>query len=353
MMTSDREEKAGPDIGAAGAGPVGAKTPATERAGEAAGSSGAAKVRKAPEINLFVADPSRLTVTRKPRGPEAAGDPVAGSTDRPSARRAHPPSCGEPVGGAPRPPAGPGDPLFLTVPTDQLLAFRSRSRKPYPEAAVRALAAAMRRDGWHQPILVRPHPAVARHYEVLVGDLAYQAARAAGLACLPVAVSGLSDRRALECVLLEDVRRPDLTPFEAAVCYGTLIARSSYSLARLARLTGRSERQVARLLQGLLRSPAASDGPAPADDTAADGIRPPEPPSPKTDVAALERHLSSRLGAPVEISRHGRTGAISIGFETAEQLETIARRLSSLGALTGARPDSGPGPERASAGLAA
>jgi ParB/RepB/Spo0J family partition protein len=337
MMTSDREYKAGPDRGAAGAGPLGATTSATERAGNTARSSGAAKARTAPEINLFAADPSRLTVTRKTRGPEPAKAPVAGSADRPSARRAPPPS-------------GLGDPIFLTVPTDQLLAFRLRSRKPYPKAAVRALAAAMRTNGWHQPILVRPHPAVARHYEVLVGDLAYQAARLAGLACLPVAVSGLSDRRALECVLLEDVRRPDLTPFEAAVCYGTLVARSSYSLTRLASLTGRSERQVARLLHGLLRPPASTDGTA---DTAAGGIRPRQAALPETAVAALERHLSKRLGAPVEISGLGWKGAVRIGFETAEQFESIARRLSTIGARIGARPDSGPDPERTSAGLAA
>lgn len=343
MMTSDREDKAGSDFGPAGAGPFGAKTSTPDRAGKAAGSGGAAKARKAPEINLFVADPSRLTVTRKTRGPEPAKDPVPGPTDRPSARQARPLCPSAPIGNARRSPAGPGDLVFLTVPTDRLLAFRSRCRKPYPETAVRAFAASMRTNGWHQPILVRPHPGVARHYEVLVGDLAYQAARSAGLACLPVAVCGLSHRRALECVLLEDVRRPDLTPFEVAVGYGTLIARSNHSLAQLAKLTGRSEREVARLLQRLLRVPAA------ADNAPAGGVRPPEPSSPKTDMAALERHLSEWLGAPVEISCDSRKGAIRIAFATAEQFETIARRLSSLGPRTSPRPD----PGRASPGLAA
>ena len=45
---------------------------------------------------------------------------------------------------------------------------------------------------------------------------------------------------------------------------------------------------------------------------------------------ALERHLSSALGLKVEMSARGHRGAVQISFADLEQLEWIARRLSSL-----------------------
>jgi len=144
-----------------------------------------------------------------------------------------------------------------TVPTDRLHSSWLRPRTPYDERAIRTLAGSIRTSGRQHPILVRPHPVIARNYEIVVGELPFQTARFAGLEHLTVVVCSLSDIRALECVLLEDVRRPDLTPFEVAVGYGQLIRTFKYSLADLAKLVGKSERQVAHNLL-LLDSPLDS-----------------------------------------------------------------------------------------------
>jgi len=354
MTTKHEDDEAAPTLGLGGAvsSAAGANASPLGRIAIARRPAGAPGIRRPLEINLVLADRTRLTATRKARGPATAGGPAAaggpataggpGSARLASARQV-PPSARKAAGESPRSQAGDGDFVYLTVPTDQLLAFRSRCRKPYPERAIRGLAAAMRQTPWRHPILVRPHPRIARHYEVVVGDLAFQAARSAGLAHMPVAVCGLSHRRALECAILEDVRRPDLTPREVALGYAQLIARSGYGLAQLARLTGRSDRQVAGLLRLLLQSPAPSaDGPAA-------NLRPPRPSAPGAAVAALKSRLSERLGAAVEITGDGRTGAITITFESVEQFETIARQLSAFGPRPGPRTGAG----RASPGLAA
>jgi len=344
MTTTHEVDKAAPELGLRGAGPGAASAKASPpgRTGKARRAAGEAVNRRPREINLIVADRTRLTATRKARGPTTASGPASESVSRSLARQA-PPRTGGRAGGPSKRRASDGDFVYLTVPTEQLLAFRPRCRKPYPQMAIRALAASMGATAWHHPILVRPHPTIARHYEVVVGDLAFQAAQSAGLACMPVAVCGLSHRRALECALLEDVRRPDLTPLEVALGYGQLIAQFGYGLAQLAQLAGKSERQVARLLRLLLQSSATfGDGPAGRP-------RPPQPRSPSAAVAALERRLSERLGAAVEIKGDGRSGAIRITFETVEQFQTIARQLSAFGP----RPDPRTGPGRASPGLAA
>lgn len=349
MATSDRQNKTAPGAGPGAAAPARAGAPDARRAGvgspaagprrRGGGENGRSQV--SPKINLIVADPARVRITRKAR--------VA--VERPS---------------QPRQTQSAEDAfVFGTVPTDRLHSSRSHWRAPYDATAIRALAASMRTAGWREPILVRPHPMIAREYEIVVGELPVRAARLAGLPALPVAVCHLSDRRALECLLLEDVQRPDLAPFEVALGYGQLIRNFNYSLAKLAQLVGKSERQVARLLL-LLDSPEACRQAPEAEVADLDRSRPTSQaldaagqvatlPADGTgaaasallraEIAALERYLSSLLGLNVEMTTHGRSGALTLSFEDFGELEKVARHISSF-AL-------GPGAGRGCPGLAA
>lgn len=344
-----------------------------------------ARARKLREINLILADSTRLSVTRKTQDrvlaaeqdgaptpktsappsktPQAAGGPEFTFLQLADFKRLDGPSAahGIPAGPAtPQPPAvaphatrsAPDDAGGLaadlngvpstaglsgpfvakSVAIGRLHSSRLRARRPYETSAINALATSLDRGRWRQPILVRPHPLIADDYEVVVGELPFQAARAGGLDCLPVVVCRLSDHRALECVLLEDAQRSDLAPLDVAIGYGQLIRSFDYRLADLARLTGRSERQVAEVL--LLLDPPKASTPGP------DGSRPGAghaalaaagaKPSLRAELAALERHLSKSLGLKVEMSARGPCGAVQISFADLEQLEWIARRLSSL-----------------------
>jgi len=348
--------------------------------------SRSARARKLREINLILADSARLSVTRKAQCRDGAThqQPAPAASARPSnAPRAadgpeftflklgdfkrldepdSAPKLEIPAGAtAPEPPAaapdanppaaedagaiaakllglpsaaGPTSPFVSkSVAISRLHSSRLRACRPYQESAIDALATSLDRGRWRQPILVRPHPLIVEDYEIVVGELPFQAARSAGLDCLPVVVCRLSDHRALECVLLEDVQRSDLAPLDIAIGYGQLIRSFDYRLADLARLTGRSERQVAEVL--MLLDPPTASAPgsdasrpvaAPAVGAAADGMKP----SLRTHMAALERHLSDALGLKVEMSARGQCGAVQISFADLEQLEWLARRLLSL-----------------------
>jgi len=300
----------------------------------AAPTRGGGRARKGPEITFVVTDPSRLKITRK--------TPADGGAPRPAPI---PPSR-RPAGQPGRDPSAEDGLVFLTVATDRLHACRLRRRKAYPETAIGSFAAALEIKGWRQPILVRPHPAIRGHYEVVVGDLPFQAAQRAGLPHMPVAVCALSDQRALECALLEDLRRPDLTALEAAARLRQLSDACDHSRADLARLVGRSERQVAGLLRLLERPGPSRDAPAGA------------PPAPALTslgaaMAALERRLADRLGLPVGIASHDQRGGVTITFETIEQLERIVRRLLASGAPSEPQRGAPAGATPTSAGLAA
>lgn len=297
-------------------------------------------------------EPASASDLEKPVGTSAPEPPAAGPDANPLAAEAAGGQAAGPqdvssAAGATGTTGATGTFASKSVAMSRLHSSRLRARRPYDKSAIEALASSLDRGRWRQPILVRPHPLIVEDYEIVVGELPFQAARSAGLDCLPVVVCRLSDHRALECVLLEDVQRTDLAPLEIAIGYGQLIRSFDFRLADLARLTGRSERQVAEVL--LLLDPpkvsppgpdnsrpdatgrkpsSAAAGPTagPAAGVAAGAAKP----SLHTEMAALERHLSSALGLKVEMSARGRRGAMQISFADLEQLECIARHLSSF-----------------------
>ncbi len=392
MATSDREREAisgsGPDATGLEIAMAGALAPGeADRTSDAAGLRGCGRpprvqAKRVPKISLILADPAPVGVARKTQNPSLPADQRSARGDKTSTRRLRATRSGDKsdlnrqARGTRQRQTALSALVSKTVPTDQLHSSWLRPRTPYDERAIRTLAASVRTCGWQHPILVRPHPVIARDYEIVVGELPFQAARSAGLECLSVVVCSLSDFRALECVLLEDVQRPDLAPFEVAVGYGQLIRTFNYSLADLAKLVGKSERQAARLLL-LLDSPKAareapggqevkpdqvrpsgdaSDGAgldvkAPAGGTtsrralenpdrgdSAGGPEDPEGLSLNAEMAALERHLSSALGLKVEMMTNGRQGAVQISFANIGQLAWILRHLSSFGIHSEAGP---------------
>ncbi len=379
MATSDRENRAIPGSRPDAPGLASARTEAldpggTDRNSDAAGPKRCsrkvgAQAKRVPKINLILAEPARVRVARKTQNAGPPAEPRPARTGKSPARHLRATRSGDKpdldrktYGTGPR--QTPQSALVSkTVPTDRLHSSWLRPRTPYDERAIRTLAASIRTSGRQHPILVRPHPVIARNYEIVVGELPFQAARCAGLEHLTVVVCSLSDIRALECVLLEDVRRSDLTPFEVAVGYGQLIRTFKYSLADLAKLVGKSERQVARnllLLDSHLDSPGAARNAAVGWEVKPDLVRPPaiaadaassdvkspagsagdpERPSLNTELAALERHLSGALGLQVEMTTKGRQGAVQISFANIEQLECIARHLSSFDVPLGTGTD--------------
>jgi ParB/RepB/Spo0J family partition protein len=340
MATSESDGKAvGDPARPADPAPGGPATPSDGRSSHAPDRREAparrdGRARRGPDITFVVTDPARLRITRKAPG---AGAAASRTPIRPS-RTA--------LGRAPRQPSAEDGLVFLTVATDRLHSCRLRRRKAYPETAVASFADALEIKGWHQPFLVRPHPAKPGHYEVVVGDLPVQAARRAEFAHMPVAVCALSDLRALECALLEDLRRPDLTPLEVAAALRQLIDACDHSHAELARLLGRTERQVAELLRLLERSAASADAPA-------GKARAPAPTSLGAAMAALERRLAARLGLSVGIASHDQRGGVTIAFESVEQLERIVRRLLAPAAASASQGGAHAGAAPASAELAA
>lgn len=125
-------------------------------------------------------------------------------------------------------------------------------RRHFDEAGLAELAASIRENGLLQPILVRPLPD-GRH-QLVAGERRLRASRLAGLPTIAAIVTRADDPAAL--ALVENLQRQDLDAVELA--RGLDLLRRSHGTRQgtLARLIGKSDAYVSRVLS-ILTLPTA------------------------------------------------------------------------------------------------
>jgi len=250
----------------------------------------------------------------------------------------------------------------------------AQPRTRFDDQTIAALAESIRENGVIQPLIVRPRPGDVGGYEIVAGERRWRAAQQAQLHEVPVVIRELTDERAGEIALVENVQREDLSPIEEAEGYRRLIEQFGHTQDSLAKRVGKSRVHVANSLR-LLGLPGAvrtqlEDGAlsagharallgaadptgaaaivakrgltvrqtealvrsAPKSSSKAKGGRPAkriETSTKDADTIALERDLSERLGLVVSIDANGDDGGVvSISYRSLEQLDALLGRLS-------------------------
>lgn len=253
------------------------------------------------------------------------------------------------------------------VPIELLHPNRLQPRHRFEPEAISALAESIKSKGILQPILVRRHPERSSEFEIVAGERRWRAAQAARLHEVPVVIREFTDAESLEVAIIENVQRRDLTPIEEAEGYLRLIEEFSHTQEQLAETLGKSRSHIANTLR-LLALPRAvkelleegklsagharsligiADAEALAQKIVADGLtvreaeklgqrtkparkggarKPPQIKDP--DTAALERDLTNLLGLKVTINFHGSGGALTIHYQSLEQLDEVLHRLN-------------------------
>ncbi len=259
------------------------------------------------------------------------------------------------------------------VPIEQIHPNANQPRRHFTEEALEELSASIRSNGVLQPILVRHHGQRPGEYEIVAGERRWRAAQRAQLHQVPVLVRDIDDGQALELALVENLQREDLSALEEADAYHHLIERFHYTQEALAKDLGKSRSHIANTLRlralpeavkALLERGELRAGHARALLSAEDpealaqkivkkrlSVRQVErliqqeksPKAPKArrprsmpksgadkdpDTVALERDLSDMLGLKVTIDFHEEGGALTIRYQTLEQLDDVLRRLN-------------------------
>ncbi len=251
--------------------------------------------------------------------------------------------------------------------TDLLTPNPFQPRARISDDDLRELAASIRTQGVLQPILVRPNPNQAGHFQIIAGERRWRAARLAGVATVPCFIRDMGDTDVSAAALVENLQRKDLNPIEEAEGFRRLIEDFGLTQEELGAAIGKSRSHVANLLRLLslpgdviehVRAGSLSAGharaalacPDPsraAEQMIANGLsvrqaealstaRPlPAQPSqthrPQSDstadLRAVEADLAERLGLSVAISFNGRGGTVSLRYQTLDQLDHIIARL--------------------------
>jgi ParB family transcriptional regulator, chromosome partitioning protein len=250
------------------------------------------------------------------------------------------------------------------VPVENLRPNILQPRKTFDETSLRELSDSIREKGILQPLLVRPLPELAEHYEIIAGERRWRAAQMARLHEVPVLVRNAGNMESLELALIENIQRSDLNAMDEARGFARLIDEYDHSQEDVGRIVGKSRSHVANMLrllalpeslQQMLEDGRLTAGHARTLITARDpealaqqivtgglSVREAEalakgrkvhaakkPPIEKDpNIRALEEQLSNELGLRVSITTHGdESGAITVSYKTLEQFETICDRL--------------------------
>jgi len=140
-----------------------------------------------------------------------------------------------------------------TLPIDRLKPNPRQPRKSFSEQALAELADSIRTRGVLQPILVEE--GTDGDYMVIAGERRLRAAKAAGLAEVPVIVRTFSEEEKLEIALIENIQREDLNPVEEAQAYRSLMESSGANQDEMAGRLGKNRSTIANSLR-LLKLPA-------------------------------------------------------------------------------------------------
>jgi ParB family chromosome partitioning protein len=140
-----------------------------------------------------------------------------------------------------------GDAGLLEVPVNSIAPNPKQPRTNFDDEALAGLAASIREVGILQPLVVRR--SADGRYEVIAGERRLRAAKAAGLATVPVVLRDSGDADLLRDALIENIHREDLNPIEQADAFKALLGDLGLKQEELADRVGVSRSHIANTIR--------------------------------------------------------------------------------------------------------
>ena len=138
------------------------------------------------------------------------------------------------------------------VPLQAIQLNRFQPRQKIDELKVQELANSIQESGLIYPLLVRKTDKSGLNgpvYELIAGERRYRALRLLGRMEAPVIVREVSDRKALELSLIENLQREELNPIEEATAYQRLLQEFGLTQEEVAAAMGKDRATVANTLR--------------------------------------------------------------------------------------------------------
>lgn len=149
-------------------------------------------------------------------------------------------------------------PTFELLDIALIVSSPTNPRKHFDQVKLQELADSIQAAGVHQPVLVRPLPASRMEdtfrsrkpgaqlptHELVAGERRWRACAIAGVSRIPAMVKPMTDAQVLECQIVENLQRDDLTPLEEADGYQALIEATGIAKEDIGARIGRSRTYV-------------------------------------------------------------------------------------------------------------
>lgn len=135
----------------------------------------------------------------------------------------------------------------IDIPLDELCPNPYQPRQHFDEEALNDLAKSIEQTGVFQPIIVRPSS--IQGYEIIAGERRYRASKLAHKTTIPAIVRRFNEDEMMQIAVLENLQREDLSPFEEAEAYQTLMDQLHLTQKDLAEKLGKSRPYIANYLR--------------------------------------------------------------------------------------------------------
>jgi len=140
----------------------------------------------------------------------------------------------------------------FSAPIEDLHPNRSQPRSHFDDKSLDELADSLKTHGMYQTILVRKRPAGG--FEIVAGERRWRAAQRAGLHEVPVLVRELSETKAFEAALVENLQREDLNSIETSRGFQRLLDEHQHTVESVAAMLGKDRSTIANAIR-LLKLP--------------------------------------------------------------------------------------------------
>jgi ParB family chromosome partitioning protein len=305
-------------------------------------------------LDLSVLDPAQVSVD-----PDVPAQPPA-QADKPQSERKARPKKEKAAGADPA-----ENVVFISL--DDIKPNGSQPRKVFDQEALEGLASSIREHGVIQPVLLRPSK---RGYELVAGERRWRAARMAGLKQIPAIVRELTEQQNMFYALIENMQREDLNGIEEARGMEEMMLTFGLTQEETAKAVGKSRPYVANTLrllklpqgvQDMVMSGKLSPGHARAiaglegeelqlqaaekclqqhwtvrqvESYTGEKKRPGKrrrrriSSTLRSEIDAVERELTEKLGTKVKISGTDRKGKIELDYYSRGELERLIEVLT-------------------------
>jgi len=142
-------------------------------------------------------------------------------------------------------------PVLVTCGIEELVPNRYQARKDFDPEEHKSLVASVRKSGIIQPIVARRFDG---GYEIIAGERRWRAAQEAGLRNVPVIIRDAGDQDAAVFSLIENLLRANLNPLEEAEAFHRLMNEFSLSHEAISATVGKDRSTVTNALR-LLKLP--------------------------------------------------------------------------------------------------